>query len=367
MDNATANCENVESLKKSFDAILNEIHSLGLSVHLLKDKSIVFPARTTEPQIFDGDEALEHFNRPEFSNKVLAFGSQHFYCHSEYLRLRSDYFEALFTGNYQETCMDLISIELPASSSNIELLLRYLYTGKASEKLFYGVEIFKTIENCNYLGVHELVSLAVEAFAVRWKSLVPSSLFRRSVVDLNFVRALLNYGSKRAIFQDGDKLKIVVNWSAKTDSDVSEARSLILESNCLDTASLTDLEWSMEANPHLLTELDFSNFRNVCRRARRENEEVKKSSKAAEEKAKGLLECVRILTKQLEEVRCTKCRMYLPRAAMKTRTCVKMDHLGEYTIHQGWSCCKQLKKKSKGCKPAGVSRHAPGRSSSSSS
>jgi hypothetical protein len=296
MDSATADCENLESLKKNFDSILNKLHSLGLRIHLLKDKSIVFPARTKEPQILDGDEALEHFNRPEFSNKVLAFGSQHFYCHSQYLRLRSDYFEALFNGNYKETCMDLISIELPSSSSNIELLLRYLYTGKANEKLFYGVEIFKTIENCNYLGVHELVSLAVEAFAVRWKSLVPSSLFRRRGVDVSFVRALLNYGSKKAIFQDGDKLKIVVNWSAKSDSDVSEARSLILENNCLDTASLTDLEWSIEANPALLTQLEFSNFRNVCQRARRENDEVKRSSKAAEEKAKGRIEVVYTIT-----------------------------------------------------------------------
>ena len=287
MDSATANSENVESLKKNFDVILNKLYSLGLSIHLLKDKSIVFPTGSKEPQIFDGDEALEHFNRPDFSNKVLAFGSRHFYCHSEYLRLRSEYFEALFAGSYQESCMDLISIELPSPSSNIELLLRYLYTGKANEKLFYGVEIFKTIENGNYLGIHELVSLAVEAFAVRWKSLVPSSLFRRTVVDVNFVRALLNYGSKKGIFQDGDKLKIVVNWSAKTDADISEARSLILESNCLDTACLTDLEWSIEANPDLLTELKFSNFRNVIQRARRENEEMKKSSKAAEEKAKG--------------------------------------------------------------------------------
>jgi hypothetical protein len=287
MDSSTANSENVEILKKNFDAILSKLYSLGLSIHLLKDKSIVFPAGSKELQILDGDEALEHFNRPEFSNKVLAFGSRHFYCHSEYLRLRSEYFEALFAGNYQETCMDLISIELPSPSSNIELLLRYLYSGKANEKLFYGVEIFKTIENGNYLGVHELVSLAVEAFAVRWKSLVPSSLFRRSVVDVNFVRALLKYGSKKGIFQDGDKLKIVVNWSAKTDSDILEARSLILEGNCLDTASLSDLEWSIEANPDLLTELEFSNFRNVCQRARRESEEVKKFSKTAEEKAKG--------------------------------------------------------------------------------
>ena len=287
MDSIPSNSENVENLKKNLDTVLNELYSLGLSIHLLKDKSIVFPARSEELQILDGDEALEHFNRPEFSNKVLTFGSRHFYCHSDYLRIRSEYFQALFGGHYQETSMDMISIKLPSASSNIELLLRYLYTGRANEKLFYGVEIFKTIENGNFLGVHELVSHAVEAFAVRWKSLVPSNLFRRSVVDVNFVRALLNYGSKKGIFQDGDKLKIVVNWSAKTDSDISEARSLILEGNCLDTASLADLEWSVEANPDLLTELEFSNFRNVCQRARRENEEVKKSSKATEEKAKG--------------------------------------------------------------------------------
>ncbi|XP_028409863.1 uncharacterized protein LOC114532534 [Dendronephthya gigantea] len=367
MESALDNTENVETLKKNFDEILNKLYSLGLSIHVLKDKSIVFPCNTGELQILDGDEALEHFNRPEYSNKVLTFGSRHFYCHSEYLRLRSEYFEALFAGNFQETTMDLISIELPSPSPDIELLLRYLYTGKAHEKMFYGVEIFKTVENGNYLGVHELVSLAVEAFAVRWKSLVPSALFRRSVMDVNFVRALLKYGSKKGIFQDGDKLKIVVNWSAKTGSDISEARALILENNCLDTASLADLEWLIEANPDLLTGLEFTNFRNVCQRARRENEEVRKCSKAAEEKSKGLLECVRILTKQLEEIRCTKCRMYMPRAAIKTRTCVKMDHSGEYTIHQGWSCCKQFKKKSKGCKPVEVTRHTPGRSSSSSS
>ena len=367
MASPTASSETMETLKKNFDALLSKLHSLGLSIHLLKDKSIVFPATTKELQILDGDEALQHFNRPEYSNKVLAFGSRHFYCHSEYLRLRSEYFEALFAGNYQETSMDLISIELPSPTPNIELLLRYLYTGKANEKLFYGVEIFKTIENGNYLGVHELVSFAVEAFAVRWKSLVPSSLFRRRVVDVNFVRALLNYGSKKGIFQNGDKLKIVVNWSTKTDSDTAEARSLILENNCLETASLSDLEWSFEANPDLLTGLEFSNFRNVCQRARRETDEVKKTSKETEEKAKGLLECVRILTKQLEEVRCTKCRMYMPRVAMKTRTCVTMAHPGEYTVHRGWSCCKQLKKKSKGCQPVEVTRHTPARSSTSSS
>lgn len=284
---AAASSDNVESLKNNFDAILSKFHSFGLSIHILKDKSILFPASVKELQILEGDEALQHFNRPEFSNKVLEFGSRHFYCHTDYLRLRSEYFEALFAGVYQETCMDLISIELPSPSSNIDLLLRYLYTGRANEKLFYGVEIFKTIENGNFLGVHELVYLAVEAFAVRWKSLVPSSLFKRSVVDVNFVRALLHYGSKKGIFQDGDKLKIVVNWSAKTDSDLSEARSLIIEANCLDTASLTDLEWSIQANPDLLAELEFSKFRNVCERARRESEEVKRSSKAVEEKAKG--------------------------------------------------------------------------------
>lgn len=367
MEPSMANCENVDSLKRNFDAILSKLYSLGLSIHLLKDKSVVFPTDVKELEVLNGDEAMKHFNRPEYSNKVLTFGSRHFYCHSEYLRLRSQYFDALFAGNYQESSMDLLSIELPGATANIELLLRYLYTGKASEKLFYGVEIFKTIENGNYLGVHELISLAVEAFAVRWKSLAPSTLFRRSIVDVDFVRALLNYGSKKGVFQDGDKLKVVVYWCSKANFDLREAQSLLLEHKCLDNASLADLEWSMETNSALLNELEFSNFRSICRRARRENEELRTLSKTSAEKARGLLECVHILTKQLEEVRCSRCRMYMPRVAMKTRTCVTAEHPGEYAIHKGWSCCRQVRKKSNGCKPVSITRHVCSRRSSSSS
>ena len=367
MELSMVDCENVANLKRNFDAILSKLYALGLSIHLLKDKSVVFPTDAKELDILDGDEAMKHFNQPEFSNKVLAFGSRHFYCHSEYLRLRSQYFEALFAGDYQESSMDLIPIELPAATTNIELLLRYLYTGKANEKLFYGVEIFNTIENSNYLGVHELISRAVEAFTVRWKSLVPSSFFRRSVVDVNFVRTLLYYGSKKGAFQDGDKLKIVVYWSSKANSDLREAQSLLLEHKCLENASLADLEWSMETNSALLTGLEFSNFRRICQRARRESEELRTYSKTSAEKAKGLLECVRILTQQLEEVRCSRCRMYMPRVAMKTRTCVTSEHPGQYAMHKGWSCCKQIRKKSKGCRPFGVMRHACNRSGSGSS
>ena len=366
MESSWTSCENVEHLKRSFDAILSKLYSLGLSIHLLDDKSVFIPTNVNELQILDGDEAMKHFNLPEYSNKVLAFGSRHFYCHSEYLRLRSEYFDALFTGNFQESSMDRISIELPAATANIELLLKYLYTGKANEKLFYGVEIFKTIQNSNYLGVRDMVSLAVEAFAVRWKSLVSSSLFRRSVIDVNFVRTLLDYGSKKGIFHDGEKLRIVVQWSAKADADLYEAQSLLLEHNCLDTAGLVDLDWSLETNSSLLTGLEFSNFRRICQRALRESEEIKKISKATEERSKSLLECVRILTRQMEEVRCSRCRLYMPRVALKTRTCLTTEHSGEYTVHKGWSCCKQFKKKSKGCKPVSVSRHIYSSSTNSS-
>lgn len=280
--------DTVESLKTNLDSIISKINSLGLSVHLQNNKSILFPSNSQELQILHGEEALKHFNRPEWSDKALAFGSRVFYCHSAYLRVRSEYFEALFAGVYQETTMNLINVELPASSSNVEMLLKYLYTGEANEKLFYGIEIFKTIENGNYLGAHDLVSLAVEAFAVRWKSLVLLKMFRRSIVDVRFVRALLIYGSKKGLIKNSDKLRIIVHWSAKSDSDISEARSLILESKCLDVASFADVQWSIEEKPDLLIDFRFANFIDVFQRARKEMEEVEKIGRDADIKSKGM-------------------------------------------------------------------------------
>ena len=71
-----------------------------------------------------------------------------------------------------------------------------MYSGIVDGGLLEATEIFSTIQNANFLGIDELLGKAAESFASRWKILAFSSLFRRSIVDSEFVGAILELGTK---------------------------------------------------------------------------------------------------------------------------------------------------------------------------
>lgn len=349
----------VNEMKEGLNSLISRLSSIGLTVHVLQNRAVVTERNELRTfNVVDGEAALQFVNQPEHADKIICFNSERYYCHTEYLVLRSQYFRVLLNGVYRETTMDVISIHLPAPG-NMEPILHFLYSGIADGALFEPSEIFNTIQNANFLGVDELLAKAAGNFATRWKVLALSPLFRRSIVDSEFVASILELGTKNNVFCDGDKLRIVVLWNEEEDIDSNfpESTRLLKEHKCLDQTGIVDLEWALDKKPRLFNSLQQSTFRVVYQRAIQDSACVQGKMRICEGKIKNLSQCVRTLTRQLEEVRCNRCQLFLPRAAMKTRTCIVTRHLGEYVVNKGWSCCRQLIKRSKGCKPVSLSRH----------
>ena len=146
-------------------------------------------------------------------------------------------------GVYRETTMDVIFIHLPAPG-NVEPILHFMYSGIADGALLQPSEIFNTIQNANFLGVDELLAKTAESFAARWKVFALSPLFRRSIVDSEFVASILEIGTKNNVFSDGDKLRIVVLWNEEEedlDSNLPESTRLLLEHKCFKKTRIVDL------------------------------------------------------------------------------------------------------------------------------
>lgn len=349
----------VNEMKEGLNSLISQLSSIGLSVHVLQNRAVV--TERDELRTFnavDGEAALQFVNQPEHADKIICFDSERYFCHTEYLVLRSQYFRALFNGVYRETTMDVISVHLPAPG-NIEPILHFLYSGIADGALFTPSEIFNTIQNANFLGVVELLTKAVEHFATGWKVLAFSPLFRRSIVDSEFVASILELGTKNNAFSEGDKLRIVVLWNEEEDleSNFPESTRLLTDHKCFEKTRIADLEWALDKKPRLFNSLQQSTFRVVYRRTLQDSAHVHEKMRVHEDRIKNLTQCVRTLTRQLEEVRCNRCQLFLPRAALKTRTCIVTRHLGEYVVNKGWNCCGQLIKRSKGCKPVSLSKH----------
>ena len=74
-----------------------------------------------------------------------------------------------------------------------------MYSGIMDGGLLETTEIFSTIQNANFLGIDELLGKAAESFASRWKILAFSPLFRRSIVNSEFVGAILQ-GHPTSVF-----------------------------------------------------------------------------------------------------------------------------------------------------------------------
>lgn len=347
-------------MKDVLNNLICQLSAAGLTVHVLQNRAVVTERNELRTfNVVDGEAALQFVNQPEHADKIISFNSERFYCHTEYMVLRSQYFRALLCGVYRETNMDFISIHLPAPG-NMEPILHFMYSGIADDALFEAHEIFNTIQNANFLGIEELLSKAAENFASRWKVFAVSPQFRRSIVDSEFVSSILELGTKDGIFSDGDMLRIVVLWNEEEESserNFCESTRLLMEHKCLEKAGIADLEWALDKKPRLFCFLEQSAFRAVYQRAIQDSTCAREKMRVHEDKIKSLSQCVRTLTRQLEEVRCNRCQLFLPRAAMKTRTCIVTRHLGEYVVNKGWSCCRQLIKRSKGCKPVSLSRH----------
>ena len=350
----------VNEMKEGLNNLISKLSSIGLSVHVLQNRAVVTERNELRTfKVLDGDAALQFVNQPQHADKIICFNSERFYCHTEYLVLRSQFFRALLNGVYRETTMDVISIHLPAPG-NVEPILHFLYSGIADGVLFAPSEIFNTIQNANFLGVNELLEQAAAHFATIWKVLAASPLFRRGIIDSEFVALALELGTKNNTFSDGDKLRIVVLWDEEEDleGNFPQSTRLLTEHKCLENAKISDLEWALDKKPQLFCSFQQSAFRVVYQRAIKDSTRVHEKIRGHEDKIKALNQCVRTLTRQLEEVRCNRCRLFLPRVALKTRTCIVMRHLGEYKVNKGWSCCGQLIKRSKGCKPVSLSKHS---------
>ncbi|XP_015758244.1 PREDICTED: uncharacterized protein LOC107337557 [Acropora digitifera] len=348
----------VNEMKDGLNNLILQLTSIGLSVHVLQNRAVVTERNEHRAfKVVDGEAALQFVNQPQHADKIICFNSERFYCHTEYLVLRSQYFRALFNGVYRETSMDVISIHLPAAG-NVEPILHFLYSGIADGALFEPSEIFNTIQNASFLGVDELLERAAAHFATIWKILTVSPLFR-GIIDSKFVNLILELGTKNDSFGDGDKLRIVVLWDEEEDQEGNfpESNRLLMEHRCLEKAKISDLEWALDKKPRLFSSLEQSAFRVVYKRAIQDSARIHEKVRVHEDKIKALSQCVRTLTRQLEEVRCNRCHLFLPRAALKSRTCIVSRHFGKYKVNQGWSCCGQLIKRSRGCKPVSLSKH----------
>lgn len=348
-----------QTIKEQLNSIINQLKNTGLVIHVLQNKVVI--AKEPEDEVFtivDGEEALKFVNNPRYADKIICVDNQKFYCHSSYLVLRSEYFRALFQGDFKETQMDMVSIDLP-TPGNFEPILQFLYTGIANENdaIFEEQEIFRAISNSDFLGIKELTTKAISVFAHKWRVLTKSTMFRRSVIDYTFLDSVLDYGTKNALFKNGEKLKLLVLWDEEGDECFTETNRLIVEHKCLEEATISDLEWGMKVNPELFSKIDSLVLKGVFNRALSDTQRAREENRQNEDKIRRLTQCVRVLRTQLDEVSCTRCRARLPRVALKTRTCVMMQHSGSYLVNQGWTCCGELLKKSRGCKPVSLSRH----------
>lgn len=348
-----------QSVKDQLSEIIKQLNKAGLVVHILQNKAVI--AKESENEVFtvtDGEDALRYVNSPRYADKILYVDEQKFYCHSHYLILRSDYFSVLFNGEFKENLMDAVNIELPLPG-NFEPILRFLYSGILNENdaLFDEQNIFHVIKTSDFLGIKELFTKAVSVFAHKWRVLTKSPMFRRSIIDYNFMDSVLDYGTKNALFKDGEKLKIVVLWDEEGNKNFTESKRLITAHKCLEEATVVDLEWGFKVNPNLFSSVDSLEFKGLVSRALNDLQRSRDDNRDCEDKCRRLSHCVKVLRSQLDEVSCNRCRTKIPRAAVKSRTCVTTQHSGTYKMNEGWSCCGELLKKSRGCKPLAISRH----------
>lgn len=96
------------------------------------------------------------------------------------------------------------------------------------------------------MGVEELLIKVVENFVLRWKFYVVFFLFRRSIVDFEFLLLILELGIKNSVFSMGDMLRIVVWWNEEEESlecNFFELICFFMEYKCLEKLGLMDLEW----------------------------------------------------------------------------------------------------------------------------
>lgn len=348
-----------QSIKEQLSGIITQLNSAGLVVHILQNKAVI--AKESENEVFtvtDGEDALKYVNNPRYADKILCVDDQKFYCHSHYLVLRSEYFRVLLNGEFKENSMDVVSIELPLPGK-FEPILRFLYSGitNDNDSLFDEHNIFHAIKTSDFLGIKELYHKAVGVFAHKWRVLTKSPMFRRSIIDYNFMDSVLDFGTKNALFKDGEKLKVVVLWDEEGNSNFTESKRLLSEHKCLEEAAVGDLEWGFKVNPNLFSSMDSLEFKCVVSRALDDLQRSRDENRDSEDKIRRLSHCVRVLRSQLDEVSCNRCRMKIPRAAVKSRTCVTTQHSGTYKVNEGWSCCGELIKRSRGCKPLAISRH----------
>ena len=352
----------VEDTKELLDDIVSRLSAIGIAVHVIKDRVVLSEDDVGDTfAIVDGGGALKFVNEPTFADKLLCVGLERFYCHSEYVAIRSEYFRVLFRGDFQESSMDVVSVVLPAPG-NFEPVLRFLYSGLADAVLLSEGEIFRTIQNSIFLGIDSLLNTTAEAFAQNWKVLAKSPQFRQSVVPFEFVLSVLEVGLKQNLFRDGETLRFVSQWNEENVDPLAfpETNRLLSAGKCFQTAGIADLEWALEVNEKLFASLGHTELRPVYRRASQDLDRANEKVRATELKIKGLMQYVKTLSNKLEEVTCNRCGEAVPRAALKSRTCVSSQHKGDYVVNRGWSCCGELMKRSRGCKPVSVSRHRLG-------
>jgi len=357
--NSLDDCDIDHTIKDQLNEIISKLNKSGLVVHILQNKAVI--AKESESDVFtvtDGDDALKYVNNPRYADKILCVDDQKFYCHSHYLVLRSEYCRVLFNGEFKENSMDVVNIELPLPG-NFEPILRFLYAGISNENdcLFDEQNIFHVIKTSDFLGIKELYAKTVGVFAHKWRVLTKSPMFRRSIIDYNFLDSVLEYGSKNSLFKDSEKLKIVVLWDEEGNKNFTESKRLITEHKCLEEATVVDLEWGFKVNPNLFSSIDSLDFKGVVSRTLNDLQRSRDDNRESEDKIRRLSHCVKVLRSQLDEVSCNRCRTRIPRAAIKSRTCVTTQHSGSYKVNEGWSCCGELLKRSRGCKPLAISRH----------
>ncbi|KAJ3082558.1 hypothetical protein HK102_001602 [Quaeritorhiza haematococci] len=160
-----------------------------------------------------GDEALEHFNRPEYADIVLDVkGAGVFYAHRSYLK-RSERFRSYSEGVFKEGSAPVVEITAPIPNQFYDVLW-HLYTEKILPRWFGADQLAETLCTADYFMLDAVKNGAIKRFPSIWEEVTRSEFFAPRWIPLEIVSELISASEK---IPAADKLRMFGTWFSRGD------------------------------------------------------------------------------------------------------------------------------------------------------
>eukprot|EP00026_Physarum_polycephalum_P009652 Phypoly_transcript_09781.p1 GENE.Phypoly_transcript_09781~~Phypoly_transcript_09781.p1 ORF type:complete len:354 (+),score=34.73 Phypoly_transcript_09781:240-1301(+) len=150
-----------------------------MTAALVGDSLVTVPeSAINQFEVVEGRAALSFVNNPLYSDKLITVGSRSFFCHTEYLAKRSEYFKGMFRVSMRESTQKEIKLHgLPDLEGHFEALLKYMYSGIIQDTLTHPESILVSLKSAAYLGINSLqksLMRELESYICEKSKLVPN-------------------------------------------------------------------------------------------------------------------------------------------------------------------------------------------------